>query len=94
MAELAVGIVVVSDSCAKDASRDSTGPALAKSIESAGGYKVAGVTIVPDDKLRIAQAVLEHKHCQLVLTAGGTGFSPSDVTPEVSKVIVKCSSRF
>lgn len=79
-----VAIVVVSDSCFAQTSKDSTGPALQSYISAQGGYEVKTIAIVPDDKLKIMEAVLQCRNHMLILTAGGTGFSPNDVTPEVS----------
>lgn len=71
-------IIVVSDTCAKDPSQDKTGHALQKAL----GHPFP-IVYVSDDKQAI-QAAVRHNAAKfsLVITAGGTGFSPRDITPE------------
>ena len=58
-----------------------------------GGYKVEYTAIVPDEQKRIEQALIkcaDELDIALVVTTGGTGFSPRDVTPEAT--IAVCGS--
>lgn len=79
-----IGLIVISDSCHEGNSDDRTGPALVNYTNNGRVYEISSVKIVPDDIGDIQRAVLEFKNkYSLILTAGGTGFSPRDVTPEV-----------
>ncbi|PRT56254.1 Molybdenum cofactor synthesis protein cinnamon [Wickerhamiella sorbophila] len=71
-------IIVVSDTCASDPSKDATGPALQNVLQTNNN-----IVYVADDKKAIQSAV-RHNAAKyaLVVTAGGTGFSPRDTTPE------------
>lgn len=87
-----VGIVIVSDSCANGTSIDKTGPALRQLLSNHPSYEISHSSIVADNVIQIQRAVLAEKegtHAQLVLTAGGTGFSPADVTPEAIKPLIE-----
>jgi len=78
-----VGIVTVSDRASQGVYEDLGGPALKKAA-TAYGWSVMSEEVVPDDKTAIQRAVrmMINKECHLILTTGGTGVSPRDVTPE------------
>ncbi|BFZ58841.1 hypothetical protein PYCC9005_005906 [Savitreella phatthalungensis] len=86
-----VAVVVVSDTCFKDASSDQTGPRLRALIESSAysdKFTISGVKIAPDEKKDIADVVTrlcDLEKVDLVITAGGTGFAKRDITPEAVK---------
>ncbi len=77
------GILTVSDRAATGVYEDLSGPALRKAIE-AYGWSICATATVPDEKEKIQQAIREQlqRGCELVLTTGGTGIGPRDVTPE------------
>ena len=78
-------VVTVSDRCAADEREDASGPALTRLLAGAG-YRVTRAFVVPDEQPQIADA-LRHAvgaDVALVVTTGGTGFSPRDVTPEAT----------
>ncbi len=81
--QIQVGIVTVSDRAATGLYKDLGGPAL-KAAAEAHGWEVLAGLVVPDDKLEIQRAVREQvgRGCQLILTTGGTGVGPRDVTPD------------
>jgi len=79
-----VGIVVVSDKAAAGLRRDGCVGALEKVLPP-GDAAIAARTIVPDEIGAIREAVqkmTDGEHLDIVLTAGGTGIGPRDVTPE------------
>ncbi|MEX0993847.1 MAG: MogA/MoaB family molybdenum cofactor biosynthesis protein [Solirubrobacterales bacterium] len=83
-------IVTVSTSRASGDGEDESGPALAEFARSLG-LKVAATEIVPDEREQIESALRRHADtgCELILTTGGTGFAPSDVTPEATRAAVE-----
>lgn len=86
--QINVGIVTVSDRASKGEYDDLGGPAL-KQAAAGYGWTVAGEALVPDEKRDIQRAIREliNKGCGLVLTTGGTGVAPRDVTPEAIREI-------
>ena len=78
-------VLTVSDRSSRGLREDASGPALAELLKK-HGYDVVGAKIVPDEKPEIEQALkgAAAKDIALVLTTGGTGFSPRDVTPEAT----------
>jgi molybdopterin adenylyltransferase len=83
-------VVTVSTSRASGEGEDESGPALARLAERIGA-EVVGTETLPDDRAEIA-ARLRHwtdEACDLVLTTGGTGMSPRDVTPEATRDVIE-----
>jgi molybdopterin adenylyltransferase len=80
---LAAKILTVSDSVDAGMREDTAGPALARRLEAAG-YRVEECRVVPDGIDSVADALSElvEGFDGLVVTTGGTGFSPRDLTPE------------
>lgn len=82
------GIVTISDRASAGLYRDLGGPAVRAAAEGRE-WMVRAEVIVPDDIARIQAAVKKQisQGCNLVLTTGGTGISPRDVTPEAIRGI-------
>jgi molybdopterin adenylyltransferase len=85
-----VGILTVSDKGARGEREDRSGPAVRELIESAGGV-VVRTKIVADepDDIRAALIAWAAEDLDVVLTTGGTGFSPRDRTPEATKSVLE-----
>jgi len=85
-----VGILTVSDKGARGEREDRSGPAIREMIEAAGG-EVERTKIVPDEPedIRAALIAWSDEGLDLVLTTGGTGFSPRDRTPEATKSVIE-----
>ncbi|XP_067335483.1 gephyrin a isoform X1 [Channa argus] len=84
-----VGILTVSDSCFRNLAEDRSGVNLKDLVHDPSllGGVIAAYKIVPDEIDEIKETLLEwcdEKELNLILTTGGTGFAPRDVTPEVS----------
>ncbi|GMO50781.1 MAG: MogA/MoaB family molybdenum cofactor biosynthesis protein [Treponemataceae bacterium] len=82
-------IVTVSDKGARGEREDTAGPAIKLMLEGAG-FSAQGIVIVPDETELIKAALIEaadERRVNLVVTAGGTGFSPRDVTPEATLAV-------
>ena len=81
--QIQVGIISVSDRATQGVYEDAGGPAL---NEAATGYgwEVLAEDVVPDEIRDIQRALRTQVNngCQLILTTGGTGVAPRDVTPE------------
>lgn len=84
-----VGIVTVSDKGAAGEREDKSGPMI-ESLLDDRQYQVASYTIIPDEPEELKLELLrlcDDVGCDLVLTTGGTGFSPRDNTPEVTMAV-------
>lgn len=82
-------VVTVSDRSARGQRPDGAGPVVASLLEGAG-YQVAERAVVPDELLEIQDVLVDladRKQIALVVTTGGTGFSPRDVTPEATLAV-------
>ena len=85
-----VGIITASDKGAAGAREDRSGPAIAARLPD--DYQVVCTEIVPDDRAKLAEVLrrmCDEQGCNLVLTTGGTGFSPRDVTPEATRDVIE-----
>jgi molybdenum cofactor synthesis domain-containing protein len=85
-----VGILTISDRSFKGERKDQGGPLIKKIIEGIGAH-VLDYQIVPDVEAMIAEKLIvlsDQKDLDLVLTTGGTGFSPRDHTPEVTLKVI------
>ena len=79
-------ILTISDRSYRGEREDITGPELRKLAE-AMGFSVIGYEIIPDEKDMIRSrliSIADSGTADLILTAGGTGFAPRDVTPEAT----------
>ena len=88
---ISVFILIVSDRSASGERADLSGPALCEAVEKMG-WSVAGHAIVPDEIDKIKNVLLERSssgEVNLILTTGGTGFAPRDVTPEATQAVIE-----
>ncbi len=85
-----VGILTVSDRGARGEREDRSGPALAEALGFLPGAQVVARAIVPDERPEIEAALGRWvaEGLDLILTTGGTGMSPRDVTPEATRAVI------
>jgi molybdenum cofactor synthesis domain-containing protein len=77
-------VLTVSDSCSRGEKKDLSGPAVARALQQRN-FEVVGSSMVPDERLAIEQKLVELcRTARLVVTTGGTGIAPRDVTPEAT----------
>ncbi|HPB60077.1 MAG TPA: MogA/MoaB family molybdenum cofactor biosynthesis protein [Candidatus Saccharicenans sp.] len=89
---LLLAILTVSDRSARGERADLTGPELKNFVTQRGGEVVA-MAIVSDEKEAIRQKLIEwcdgQDSPEIILTTGGTGLSPRDVTPEATLEVIE-----
>ena len=82
-------VITVSDSASAGRRADASGPEACRRLREMG-LTVGEPVVVPDDRLRIAAALREAAaRAALVVTTGGTGLGPRDVTPEATRDVVE-----
>lgn len=83
---LTAKVITVSDRSFCGEREDLSGPAVKNLLERAG-YVVGAVEVLPDEQPRIESALIhaaDEEKLALIVTTGGTGFAPRDVTPEAT----------
>lgn len=86
-----VGILTVSDRGSRGEYRDLSGPAIRDRVMEALAARVEVEEIAPDEQEVIATTLrqwADERALDLVLTTGGTGFAPRDVTPEATRAVI------
>jgi molybdopterin adenylyltransferase len=81
-----VAIVTVSDSAVAGTREDRSGPALTEKAAQYG-WEIAAKQVVDDDRERISNLLTALTGVDVILTTGGTGVAPRDVTPEATAAI-------
>jgi molybdenum cofactor synthesis domain-containing protein len=87
-----VGILTASDRGHRGEYRDLSGPLIAEMVVERLGASVEREAIVPDVRETISQTLVrwaDEERLDLVLTTGGTGFAPRDVTPEATRDVIE-----
>ena len=83
-------VITVSDKSSSGLREDLSGPAVRGMLEAAG-IRVVHAAIIPDEQAEIAAELIccaDELNVSLVITTGGTGFAPRDVTPEATLAVV------
>jgi len=84
---LTAAVLTVSDSCARGERRDVSGPAVTRILKDSG-FEIVATEVVADDQPAIQDAIVRLAgQARLVLTVGGTGIAPRDVTPEATRAV-------
>jgi len=88
---LRFAILTVSDRSARGERADLAGPALADLVRAKGG-QVVRQAVVPDERKVLEETLSawsDQKDLDILLTTGGTGFSPRDITPEATRAVIE-----
>jgi molybdenum cofactor synthesis domain-containing protein len=86
-----IAILTVSDGVAAGTRADESGPAVRRLVEAAG-HEVVSAAVVADDRLAVSRHLIaeaDSGRAELILTTGGTGFAPRDVTPEATRAVLE-----
>jgi len=87
----AAAVITVSDKGFRGEREDLSGPVIQKELETAG-FQVVHTLVLPDEQKEIEAELVrcaDEKKIPLVITTGGTGFAPRDVTPEATLAVVE-----
>lgn len=87
-----VGILTISTKGSQGQREDLSGPAILKIVTDNLGWQVVQTDLIPDNQAMIEQCLRDWSdevHLALILTTGGTGFAPSDVTPEATRAVIQ-----
>lgn len=88
-----VGIMTLSDRAYSGAYRDQSGPLIREIVETRlPGGQVQLEAVLPDDLASITAGLMQwcdDARVDLILTTGGTGFAPRDVTPEATRAVIE-----
>jgi molybdopterin adenylyltransferase len=84
-------VLTVSDRRAGGEAEDATGPAVAGALQQALAARIAWTGVVPDEREPISKALKDvaDRGLDLVVTSGGTGCGPRDVTPEATRAVIE-----
>lgn len=88
---LRAGVLTISDRSSQGLREDASGPQLAEMLRQQE-IEVVWTAVVPDEEREISQALsrwADENNADLILTSGGTGLSPRDVTPEATMAVVQ-----
>ncbi len=87
-----IGILTISDRGSRGEYEDLSGPLAVKIIEERMGLMVVKTAVIPDDLNKISNTLIQWSDkdgLNLILTSGGTGFAPRDITPEATLRVIE-----
>jgi len=86
-------VLTVSDRCSRGERVDGSGPALVEMLRAGLGAEIVATRVVPDERDQIAACFVEWsadpRAIDLVVSTGGTGLAPRDVTPEALRSVMQ-----
>ncbi len=89
---ITIGVLTISDGASKGERQDTSGETIRSMVTQLPNATITAGAIIPDEADQIAAVLREwsdEKHLNLVLTTGGTGLAPRDVTPEATKAVIE-----
>ena len=80
-------VLTISDRSAAGERPDKSGPAVVAALEQAG-FRIIAADVLPDERSRIEASLIQlSETVNLIVTSGGTGIAPRDVTPEATRAV-------
>jgi molybdopterin adenylyltransferase len=89
---ITIGVLTISDSGAKGARQDTSGEKIREMVTQLPEAVISAGAIIPDERELIEGTLCEwsdDKHLNLIITTGGTGLAPRDITPEATKAVIE-----
>ncbi len=89
---ITIGVLTISDSGAKGAREDTSGEKIRELIIQLPEAVISAGAIIPDEQELIEGTLCEwcdDKHLNIIITTGGTGLAPRDITPEATKAVIE-----
>ena len=89
---ISIGVLTISDSATKGAREDTSGERIRAMVTQLSEAVLSAGAIIPDEREQIEATLREwsdEKQVNLILTTGGTGLAPRDVTPEATKAVIE-----
>lgn len=89
-----IAILTISDACSRGERKDESGDVIASWV-SGRKATLASRKLVPDETVEIVRALTtwcDDDEADLVITTGGTGLAPRDVTPEATRIVIECEA--
>ena len=86
-----VAIITISDKGSRGEREDLSGPAIEELVTPLPA-RIDCYRVIPDETITISEALKEcadNLHCDLIITTGGTGVGPRDVTPEATRAVIE-----
>jgi len=82
-------VLTISDRCSRGEAEDRGGPAVVEAAQAAG-WQIDGARVCPDDADEIRRFLVTwaNENVDVILTTGGTGLAPRDVTPEATRAVI------
>lgn len=87
-----VGILTLSDRASKGIYDDTSGKLIDRFVRERLGFEVAEAAVISDEYKQIVEVLTrwsDELHLNLILTTGGTGFAPRDITPEATRAVIE-----
>lgn len=89
---ITIGTLTISDSAAQGKRQDVSGATLRELLAEVPGAMVRASAIIPDEQDQISATLRswsDDYHLNLILTTGGTGLAPRDITPEATRAVIE-----
>ncbi len=89
---ITIGVLTISDGASKGERQDASGENIRVMVAQLPDAAISANAIIPDETDQITAMLREwcdDKHLNLILTTGGTGLAPRDVTPEATKMVIE-----